>query len=196
MSLAAVWTARRPLRALHNETTLENLLKRLRISGTKPTRAQTIEAQKQRKLEHARAYSAASIGRIAYTFVLGVGVPFAAVLIITAQGSWLFPQAPVLVDALTRSHIAHPDTAQLTAFAVDLFLKGGLNDVIEVFELDFGSVRHASDNLLYASYILLFRLVADLFVLSLIFYAGRTAVNWRTASRRVMQDAAAQHSGG
>jgi hypothetical protein len=83
-------------------------------------------------------------------------------------------------------------SAALT-FAIDLFLKGGLNDVIEVFELDFGSVRHAADNHLYASVILLFRLVADLFVISLIFYTARTSWNWRTASRMVTREARLRH---
>jgi hypothetical protein len=112
LSILAVWTARKPLRALHDETGLENLIKRLRIPGISPTLDRTIEAQKQRKLDHAKAYTANSIRRIIFTFVLGVGVPFAAVLVITMQGDWLFPGAPVLIDAISRAHIRHRSLPQ------------------------------------------------------------------------------------
>lgn len=188
----AVWTAMKPLRGLHQETKLEHLLARLRIPGPRPTRRQSIEAQMERKLSEAECYAATTSARIGLTFLLGVAVPFSAILLVTACGDWFFPTMPVLVDIASQTAIHHPSAAQLGTFALDLFLKGGLNDVIEVFELDIGTVRHAASNLPYAGLILLFRFVADLFVVSLVFYALRTGYNWRQAARQVMREAQLQ----
>ncbi|TGY90065.1 hypothetical protein E5163_02755 [Marinicauda algicola] len=185
----AVLTAIGPLRGLHRETDYETLVKRLKIPGPEPSRAATIAAQKARKLETARDYAQCTIGRIAITALLGVVLPFAAILTVTWQGGWFFPGQPVLVEAGSRTPIPHPDAGQLSAFGLDLLLKGGLNDVIETFEWEIGQVRHAATNYPYATLILLFRLVADLFVISLLFYAGRTALNWRRASAEVMREA-------
>lgn len=180
------------LRFLHNHTRYHALLARLRIPGPAPSRAASIAAQRKRKLETAREYSAHTIGTILLVFLLGVGVPFAVVMTVTWQGSWLFPDMPVLIDAVSREPVETPSLAQLAGFAADLFLKGGLNDLFEVFEWEIGQLRHASTNLGYSGFILLFRVIADVFVLSLVFYAGRTLWHWRRASIQVMREARAQ----
>ncbi len=180
------------LRFLHNQTRYDELVRRMRIPGPEPTRAATIAAQRARKLNTARSYSAKTIGTIILVFLLGVGVPFASVMTVTWYGDWLFPGMPVLIDAVSREPVEAPNLTQLAGFAADLFVKGGLNDLFEVFEWEIGQLRHASDNWGYSSFILLFRVVADVFVLSLVFYAGRTLWHWRRASIHVMRHARSQ----
>jgi len=75
--------------------------------------------------------------------------------------------------------VVHPDGGQLALFGLDLLAKGGLNDFFEVFDLRVGQIGHSPDNYLFSSYVLVFRLVADLFVISLLVYAVRTFWAWR-----------------
>jgi len=182
ISLFSVYTARKPFIRLHRSTSIDTLRRVLTYRGSKPSTPRGIARRRQRIRDDARAYSMTSLGRIGLIFALGVIVPLISVLTIAWIAPFLFPGHAVLIDADTRQAIDTPAVGDLAVFTVDMILKGALNDVAEVYELNFGAVRHASDNILFGLYVLMFRLVADFFVIGLILYAGRTLWNWHSVT--------------
>ena len=193
-SALCIWFAVRLLKRLHNDTRLPTLINQLKIPGRQPSRDEAIQRQKERRLEVSRRFTAQTTTRIARTAGLGVFIPFSSLLIVTAFGDWFFPAGPVLVERATGEPIRDPTAFQLALFATDLFLIGGFNDVFEVFEINLGQAAHASSNLVYAVLILAFRIVADLFVLTLVFYTGRTFWNWRLANKEAVSIAKRAHA--
>lgn len=186
----AVWLGIWPLRKLHGETKYDTLLGDIMIPGPEPTRAESIAAQKARKLKKAKSYTRRAASYIAAAGILGVVVPLSLVLIIAATGSWFFPNAAVLMDRSTDLDILSPSPSQLVMFGLDILLKGGLNDFAEVFELSVTPISHVSNNWMFAFFVLAFRLSADVFVLALVGYSIRTYWNWRRVARDVTRQAA------
>jgi len=187
LTTIAILYAIKLFRILHNETRFEVLLKQLRIPGPRPTREETIQAQLDRRVESVKKYISQTTSKIAITMVLGVFLPLAVILIITSYGSWFFPDSPVLVDRNSGASISNPSTFQMIVFATDLFLKGSLNDILEGFNKDIGQVSYATSNVLYTIFIILFRMAADLFVATLLFYTVRIMWNWNAANRKAMR---------
>ncbi|MDQ7077234.1 MAG: hypothetical protein Q9M45_05260, partial [Robiginitomaculum sp.] len=177
----------RLLKSLHVLTRIETLLKELKIPGRPPTRKEAIQAQLERRLENVKNYISQTTKKISLTMLFGVIIPLSVVLIITLYGNWFFPHTPVLIDRATGAAIENPSLLQIIVFATDLFLKGSLNDIMEGFNKDIGPVSYATSNILYTIFVIFFRMAADLFVATLVFFVGRTMWNWRAANRQAMK---------
>jgi hypothetical protein len=187
ITIIAVLYAIKLLKNLHVLTRIETLLEELKIPGRRPTREEAIQAQLERRLEKVRRYISQTTGNISLTMLFGVIVPLSGVLIITLYGDWFFPNSPVLIDRTSGASISNPSTFQIVVFATDLFFKGSLNDLFEAFNWNIGQVTNATTNILFTLFVLGFRIAADLFVAILIFYIGRTMLNWRAANRQAMK---------
>ncbi len=187
ITIVAVRYAIQLFRVLHNETRFETLLKELRIPGPRPTREESIQAQLERRMERVQRYISQTTSKISLTMLFGVVVPLSAVLIITLYGNWFFPYSPILIDRGSGAPISNPSTVQITKFALDLFIKGGLNDFSEGFNWNIGQVSNATSNTLFTFFVIGFRITADLFVATLVFYVVRTMWNWRAANRQAMK---------
>ena len=179
-----------PFRHLHNQTKTESLKKQLNYRGRRPTTAEGKARRRNRQKQDAKAYAAKTLGRILLIFLLGVVVPLGTVMAISMSSAWLFPDGYALIDRQSLSPVIQPDGGQLVLFGLDLLAKGGLNDFFEVFDLRVGQVGHSPDNYLFSGYVLMFRLVADLFVISLFVYAIRTFWAWRQVTAELDQGAA------
>ncbi len=177
----------RLFRTLHNETRIEVLLEQLTILGRPPTREEAIQAQLERRLESVKNYISKTTKKISLTMLFGVIVPLSVVLIIALYGSWFFPNSPVLIDRNSGAPIINPTMFQIAEFALDLFVKGGLNDLSEGFNWDIGQVSNATSNFLFTAFVTVFRIVADLFVLTLLYFLYRTWQNWNDANSKAMQ---------
>ncbi len=178
-----------PFRRLHNETKTESLERTLRYRGRRPTTEEGKARRRNRQRRDAKAYATKTLMRILVIFVLGVIIPLGAVMAISVASPWLFPDGYALVDRQSLSPVIHPDGGQLVLFGLDLLAKGGLNDFFEVFDLRVGQLGHSPDNYLFSGYILVFRLVADLFVISLLVYAIRTFWAWRQVTAELDEGA-------
>lgn len=175
------------LQALHVLTDFEASKKVIGMPGPKPSTEAGIERQKSEKTRRAGEHAWSVIGRIVQVFAFGVMLPFAAILLVSWRGDWFFPGHPVLIHAGDGTPLIRPGPCDLGIFALDLFLKGGLNDAAEVFDWSIGGIRHASSNVLYALLVLMFRAAADVFVLTLVFYTARTYWNLERARRYIVK---------
>lgn len=195
ISLIGISRAYPGLQALHGLSDFEASKKTVRMPGPKPGTETGIERQQSVKTQRAGEHAWSVIGRIVQVFAFGVLIPFAAILLVSWRGDWFFPGLPVLVHAGDGTPLASPGLCELGVFALDLLLKGGLNDAAEVFEWSVGGIRHASSNTGYALLVLMFRAAADVFVLALLFYTARTFWNLHRARRFVARDAKKQRAG-
>jgi len=187
ITIIAVLYAIKLFRLLHRETRFETLLGKLKIPGPRPTKEKSKQAQLQRRKDTVKKYVSQTTSKIVITLILGVFLPLAVILIITIYGSWFFPNTPVLVDRNTGASIANPSSFQIIVYATDLFLKGSLNDFLEGFNKNIGPVSYATSNILYTIFVILFRMAADLFVATLVFFVVRTMWNWKAANREAMR---------
>jgi hypothetical protein len=187
ITIIAVRYAIKLFTLLHNETRFETLLKELRIPGPRPTREESIQAQLERRMERVQRYISQTTSKISLTMLFGVIVPLSAVLIITLYGNWFFPHSPVLIDRGSGAPILNPSTLQITKFALDLFIKGGLNDFSEGFNWNIGQVSNATSNILFTIFVIGFRIAADLFLFTLLYFLWRTWRNWKAANREALR---------
>jgi len=165
------------------------------IPGPKPTLLATIQKQIQIITEAARDVWKAMFLRSATLVLFGMIVPIVLLSVIAANHEWLFPGNSPLSECSPPedpeqykppARLCTPISGeiapiQFASFIVDQSLKGALNDVVEGFGEDIGSVINNPSNLPFTILVIVFR-----------FFTGTTAIalgylTWRyTMSRRAL----------
>ncbi len=150
-----------------------------RIPGPKPHKTESLERQARWKRDHASSILRLKLMDSFYAMALGVGVPLAAFCFITLYPEWFVIDGVLWRDARTNSILTEPTGVQMALFFADQALKGGLNDVFEVFQLSVSTMTNDPTNFGYAGVVLAFRMIMDVFVLSLVIFALSAITAWR-----------------
>ncbi|MAN63125.1 MAG: hypothetical protein CMI60_14395 [Parvibaculum sp.] len=169
-------------RQLHKKTSADHIRDEIRIPGPAPTRKETIEIQRVKKREGLKRHTKQMLREVLKITVLGIGLPLAMLVLITTKSHWFFLGLPVLVDAGDGTPVARPDGVQLFLFFVDQFLKGSLNDLVEVFNINIASFLGVkavmiTNNPAIVSFslsVFIFRMIVGVYAFALLLYALRT----------------------
>lgn len=116
--------------------------------------------------------------------IVGVGIvlPLLLLVLITTQSQWFFMDLPVLIDAATTKPVYNPDYNQLSLFFLDQFLKGSLNDLVEVFQFDFAHffnfdilmITNNPQVLYFSLSVFVFRMIVGVYAIALFLYIAKT----------------------
>jgi hypothetical protein len=184
-------------RQLHQKTSADHIRQEISIPGPAPTREETIRRQQERRREGLKQHTKQMLGEVLKIAVLGIGLPLAMLVLITMKSHWFFLGLPVLIDAGVGTPVDQPDGVQLLLFFVDQFLKGSLNDFIEVFSINianFPGVNAAmvTNNPAVISFslsVFIFRMIVGVYAFALLLYALRTLWLRNYVGLRVMMEA-------
>ena len=169
-------------RQLHQKTSAGHIRAEIRIPGPAPTREETIEIQRVKKQEGLKRHTKQILWEVLKIGVLGIGLPLAMLVLITMKSHWFFLGSPVLIDAAVGTPIAHPDGVQLLLFFVDQLLKGSLNDLIEVFDINIANFLGVNAVMItnnpaivsFSLSVFIFRMIVGVYAFALLLYLLRT----------------------
>ena len=169
-------------RRLHETTSAQYILKEIKIPGRAPIREEAIEKQRVRKKNGLQRHMKGTFCSVTKIVILGILLPLLLLVVITTQSQWFFMGLPVLIDAATTKPVYNPDFYQLSLFFLDQFLKGSLNDLVEVFQFDLASffnfdilMMTNNPRVFYFSLsVFVFRMIVGVYAIALFLYIAKT----------------------
>lgn len=101
--------------------------------------------------------------------LLGVGVPTVLLVFLTAYYTWFEPGAIAVIDERGMP-VTEPGFADASIFVGGALAKGLFFDLIEVFQIPVSRFTNFSDNWVFSAAVLVYRAVANLFLVFVPFY--------------------------
>lgn len=169
-------------RRLHETTSAQYILKEIKIPGRAPIREDAIEKQRVRKKNGLQRHMKGTFRTVAKIVGVGIVLPLLLLVLITTQSQWFFMDLPVLIDAATTKPVYNPDYNQLSLFFLDQFLKGSLNDLVEVFQFDLAHffnfdilmITNNPQVLYFSLSVFVFRMIVGVYAIALFLYIAKT----------------------
>lgn len=153
------------------ESRLDDDLRAVLIKrGPRPTREEAIRARKEARNRVLKTF----LRQIATSAIFIILVPFAGLIVISLFRSWFFGSDPIFVSRSTGEIVTDPGTVQLILYFLDHLLKGLFFDVMEVFRIQFSALQNANDALVYSGFLVLFRMLVDLYAVGLVLTGSTT----------------------
>ncbi|MBX3491336.1 MAG: hypothetical protein KF899_00085 [Parvibaculum sp.] len=96
--------------------------------------------------------------------ILGIVVPTVLLMMLALGYTWVEPGGVAVINAQTGDPVITPNIFEALSFVAGALLKGLLFDIIEVFAINVSMLTHSPDNLFFSSAVLLYRVLANLFI--------------------------------
>lgn len=133
--------------------------------GRPPVRPEAIRAREEARLRRRREAALDIVAGLALILILGVVVPTILFALGTAYYGWFDASVAPLLDHETRAPVTQINLLQLGAYVVDHLLRGGLFDLIEVFQLGTASVTNNDSAYFYSVGVFVYHLYVEGFLL-------------------------------
>lgn len=95
--------------------------------------------------------------------VFGLVIPLMGFILICANYVWLDTNHVPFVNIVTRTQIQTPDVMTFLIFVIDQISRGALFDTLEVFNYNVSMITNNSNNYLFSTIVLTFRLNMSVF---------------------------------